>query len=151
MSFSIRRAEYSDCNDLTGVAHAAKRHWNYPEASIRLWADDLTVTAELVRDHAVYVAEDADGIAGFYALTAMPPTLDLEHFWVRPGRMRQRVGTTLFAHALQTARALGATAITIASDPNAVGFYEKMGARRIGDVPSAPEGRTLPLLRIDVG
>lgn len=150
MTFSIRRAQDSDCGELTAVAHAAKRSWNYPEGYIRLWTNDLTVTTELVRDHPVYVATDADGVVGFYALTGTPPALELEHFWVTPGRMRQRVGATLFAHAIQVARAAGAATITIASDPNAQGFYEKMGARRIAEVPSTPAGRTLPVLQVDV-
>jgi hypothetical protein len=35
---------------------------------------------------------------------------------------------------------------TVPSDPNAQGFYVKMGAQRVGEVPSRPPGRTLPLL-----
>ena len=149
-ALSIRRARLSDCDELTALAHAAKRHWGYPEAWIQLWTDDLTVTPDLVRDHPVYVAADTDGILGFYALTGSPPDFELEHFWVRPGRMRQRVGATLFAHAIKSARIAGATTITIASDPNAAGFYEKMGARRVGDVSSIPAGRSLPLLQIAI-
>ena len=34
----------------------------------------------------------------------------------------------------------------IDSDPNAEGFYQHMGAVRIGEVSSKPEGRTLPQL-----
>ena len=52
----------------------------------------------------------------------------------------------MFEHAILTLRADGGTTLRIASDPFAEGFYEKMGARRVGDVPSTPEGRRLPLL-----
>jgi hypothetical protein len=31
------------------------------------------------------------------------------------------------------ARALGAMRLVLEADPNAVGFYERLGARRIGD------------------
>jgi hypothetical protein len=48
-------------------------------------------------------------------------------------------------------RAEGVERLRIASDPNALGFYEKMGARRIGDVPATPAGRTLPLLELRIG
>jgi hypothetical protein len=39
-----------------------------------------------------------------------------------------------------------------AFDPNAVGFYEAMGARRIGSVPSVSiPDRSLPLLAVSLG
>ena len=45
------------------------------------------------------------------------------------------------------AREAGYTSLLIEADPNAVGFYEAMGADRIGEVPSGSlPGRTLPLL-----
>jgi ribosomal protein S18 acetylase RimI-like enzyme len=150
MSVAVGRAAEGDCDALTALAHAAKRSWGYAEDLIRLWRADLTVRAALVRGGRVYVATDAGEIVGFYALGDAPPALELEHLWVRPDRMRQGVGTTLLAHAIVTARAAGATAITIASDPNAVGFYERMGARRVGEVPSTPAGRVLPLLRLEL-
>ncbi len=58
------------------------------------------------------------------------------------------VGKALLRHALRTARENGALGLEVASDPHAEGFYRKLGARRIGVVPSHPEGRKLPLLRI---
>mgnify|MGYP003693542487 CR=1 FL=1 len=40
-------------------------------------------------------------------------------------------------------------ALIVVSDPNAEGFYLKMGCRRIGTRPSELEdGRQLPLLRL---
>jgi GNAT superfamily N-acetyltransferase len=148
--YVVQRARVGDCEALTALAHAAKQHWNYPEDYMRLWRHDLTVTTELVRDHAVYVAAAGDEIVGFYALRTTLPVFDLEHFWVKPARMRQGIGRLLFAHALETARAGGATSIDITSDPHARGFYERMGARPIGDEPGMPAGRMLPVLRIDV-
>ena len=49
-------------------------------------------------------------------------------------------------------RAAGGTALTIAADPNAVGFYQRAGAREVGEVPSdSIAGRVLPLLVLAVG
>ena len=40
----------------------------------------------------------------------------------------------------------------IAADPNAVGFYERAGARVVGEIPSdSIAGRVLPLLVLAVG
>jgi hypothetical protein len=60
--------------------------------------------------------------------------------------MGQGVGARLFADAVAALRADGARQLRIASDPFAVGFYRRMGARLVGEVPSTPRGRTLPLL-----
>ena len=58
------------------------------------------------------------------------------------------VGRALFDHAMKTAAAAGAAAVKIEADPHAEGFYERMGARRIGEEVYELDGqrRVLPLL-----
>ncbi|HEV8583702.1 MAG TPA: GNAT family N-acetyltransferase [Methylomirabilota bacterium] len=142
----IRRALPAEAPALTRIAHAAKRHWRYPEDWIALWRDALTVTPWFVERAPVYCAEAGGALAGFYALIGRAPTTDLEHCWVRPAYIGRGIGARLVAHAAKTARAAGATTLRIASDPFAEGFYRRMGARPAGTVPSTPRGRTLPLL-----
>ena len=49
------------------------------------------------------------------------------------------------------ANELGLKSFTIDSDPNAKGYYLKMGAQLIGETPSTVfKGRVLPLLKYDV-
>jgi GNAT superfamily N-acetyltransferase len=142
----IRRAVPADADVLTGIAHAAKRHWRYPDEWIALWRQDLTFTPEFIERHPVYCAVDGDAPVGVYALLFAAADCELEHFWVVPTRMGAGVGRALFEHAVERCRALGARRLWINADPNAVGFYERMGARRVGEVPSTPAGRTLPRL-----
>ena len=48
-------------------------------------------------------------------------------------------------------RAFGATELYIEADPFAAAFYERMGAVRVGEVPSASiPGRVLPAYRTDL-
>ena len=142
----IRRAGAGDAEALTALAHAAKRHWRYPEEWMALWRRDLTFTPELIERFPVHVAEDGDAIVGVYALVFAAADCELEHFWVAPTRMGSGVGRALFAHAVERCRAIGARRLWISADPNAEGFYERMGARRVGEVPSTPVGRMLPRL-----
>ena len=146
----IRRARAAEAEALTRIAHAAKRHWGYPDALMRLWTADLTVTEEFVGRHPVYVAVRAARPVGFYALSRQGDTFELEHMWVDPPHMGSGIGTRLFDHATATARSLGGATLRIASDPNAEGFYRRMGARRVGDVAAAPAGRMLPLFMFDL-
>ncbi|MDN5697808.1 MAG: GNAT family N-acetyltransferase [Rubrobacter sp.] len=150
----IRRAADSDADTLTAVAHAAKRHWGYPERWIGLWREQLTLTPEYLRANEVHVAEEdpASEPFAFYALA--PGYLGrgaLDHLWVRPERMGEGVGATLFRHALERARELGHAGIEIESDPNALGFYLAAGARQVGESSGEIDGepRLLPVLIAD--
>jgi hypothetical protein len=62
------------------------------------------------------------------------------------------VGRALFEHSVEQARALGFCSLHIESDPNAEGFYERMGARRVGMNITQLDGehRELPLLIYEV-
>ena len=142
----IRRAVAGDAAALTSLAHAAKRHWKYPESWIALWERELTVTPDFIERYPVHTAAERDVVVGFYALTFAGADCELEHFWVAPARMGAGLGRVLFAHAVDRCRAIGAGRLWISADPNAEGFYRRLGARRVGDVPSTPAGRTLPRL-----
>jgi len=150
MDIAIRRARGDEAEALTRVAHAAKRYWGYPEAYIQLWKDDLTVTPDFVERQAVFCAVQDAKILGFYALSGEGKTYELEHLWVEPEYIGTGIGAQLLAHAARTIRAAGGTTLRIASDPHAEGFYRRMGARRVGEVASKPEGRTLPLLVLEL-
>ena len=146
MDVVIRPARASDAPALTRVAHAAKRHWKYPEDWIARWREALTVTPALIARQPVRCAVHGAAVLGFYALAGTGAVRELEHFWVLPAHMGRGVGARLFADAVAALRADGARRLRIASDPFAVGFYLRMGARRAGEWPSTPRGRTLPLL-----
>jgi GNAT superfamily N-acetyltransferase len=149
---TIRRAAASDAPALTTVAHAAKRHWGYPERWIELWKDALTITADFISNNQVYVAFVNGEIAGFSALVVTEDKVWLEHLWVSPKHIGTGLGKTLFNHAAGVAATTGAKAMEIESDPYAEGFYNRMGAKRVGEVVSTIEGdeRVLPLLAFDL-
>jgi GNAT superfamily N-acetyltransferase len=136
---------------MTGIAHDAKRHWGYPEHWIQHWQDDLTISSDFVNNNQVYVAERDGETVGFYALVAGKGKAELEHMWVAPEHIGAGVGKELFFHAMQTAAGDNISTIEISADPNAEGFYRRMGARRIGEVSSEIEGQTrvLPRLAVD--
>ena len=152
MRKNIRRAEPVEAETLTEISHAAKRHWGYPERWIERWRETLTITPEFVRRNEIYLAEEDGAVVGFYALIMEGEEAELEHMWVRPERIGTGLGRELMEAAKTRAASLGARRINITGDPNAEGFYLRMGARKLGQV-SAPvdgEARWLPRLRIDL-
>jgi GNAT superfamily N-acetyltransferase len=147
----IRIALPEDAAKLTRIAHDAKRHWGYPEHWITHWKDDLTISPDFVAANQVFVAEDDGQIAGFYALIIRQDKAELDHMWVAPAYIGSGVGKELFIHAMQNAAGNNLHEVTISSDPNAEGFYRKMGAHRVGETLSEVDGqsRSLPRLTID--
>ena len=135
----IRRAKNTDADALTTVAHAAKRHWNYPEAWIRQWRDQLTLSAVYIDEHRVFLIQVDDAIGGFYSLNGNGSTLELDHLWVDPAHIGKGLGRRLLEHATAQARDGEANRIEIDSDPHAESFYEHFGAKRIGKTPAPME------------
>jgi GNAT superfamily N-acetyltransferase len=148
MSASIRRARPEEAEILTEIAHAAKRHWGYPERWIALWRDALTFTPSFIAQHPVYVATASERPIGCYAFGREGSTATLEHLWVHPEFMGRGVGRCLLEYAVRSATELGADVLQIDSDPHAEAFYVRMGAKRVGKVPADVDGhqRMLPRL-----
>lgn len=141
----ILRARPDDAAMLTEIAFAAKRHWGYPEQWITSWARVLTIEPRSIVEQHTYTAYLDREPVGFYSLggrrDTKPDTMCLEHLWVLPRAMRRGVGRALFLHAVEQLRASGFERLEIESDPNAAGFYERMGARRVATTITELEGR----------
>ena len=151
MTAIIRRALPEEADPLTQIALDAKRYWGYPEHWIKHWESDLTVSSDFIRDNHVYVAEHDGEIRGFYALALSGRKAELEHMWVTPGSIGTGIGKDMFLDAMDRAATLEVREIEISADPNAAGFYERMGASQIGETESNIDGqvRKLPRLRIE--
>ena len=153
----LRRARPDEAETLTELAHRAKRRWGYPEEWIAAWRALLTLTPAYIDRPEVVVAAAPESALGFHSLE--PPVdgsglRSLAHLWVDPDRHGKGVGRRLFEHAGAAAQARGGRGLVIESDPHAVGFYERLGARRSGAVPAPmteDPDRTLPVLTLTWG
>jgi len=153
MNLHIRRAKPDEADVLTEIAHAAKRHWGYPESWIQQWRTDLTITPRFIAKNEMYVAINGEEIVGCCALAFNASLAELEHMWIRPEHIGAGVGRALFLHVKERAAKLRIPALELSADPNAEGFYERMGATRIGEVRSEIEGkpRILPRMAVVIG
>src|SRR5437667_161622 len=86
------------------------------------------------------------GGGGCCALVLRDSLAELEHMWIRPEHMGNGVGRALFQQIVVRAAQLKVTGLELSADPNAEGFYQRMGAARIGEVRYEIEGeaRVLP-------
>jgi GNAT superfamily N-acetyltransferase len=148
----IGRASPDDADALTRIAYGAKQYWGYPERWISHWSESLTITPEFVRDNEVYAAVVGGEPFGFYALAGTGHELELDHLWVSPAWIGSGTGRLLFEHAMDRAASRGAKHVEIEADPNAEGFYLRMGARRAGENVYEIEGqrRVLPRMVVEL-
>src|SRR6266508_6586172 len=153
MEIEIRRATPDEAATLTEIAHAAKRHWGYPDEWIERWKTDLTISPHFITTNEVFVAIIDDRIVGCCALVVTESLAELEHMWIRPEYIGSGVGRRLFDHVKAVAARRRLPALELSADPNAEGFYERMGAVRIGEIRGEIDGRprVLPRMRIELG
>lgn len=153
MTSAIRSARPSEARELSRLAYDAKASWGYPAEWLDAWREELTITEDYVERNLVFVADTGDGLAGVAALERVRGEAVLEHVWVAAGYQRQGVGDALVRHVLAVAREAGDRIVRVTSDPQALGFYERLGGRVTGRVPAPMPGepdRALPILELPV-
>jgi len=152
MNIEIRRALPEDADVLTEIAIAAKGHWGYPGHWMQIWKPELTYRPEYVEKSDIWVAVIDGALIGLYTLRAKDGNAWLEDLWVLPAQMGNGIGRALLRHAIQSSKERGYQIMRFESDPNAIGFYIKMGAHQIGERHSEVDGqpRILPIMEIEL-
>ncbi|WP_040411899.1 GNAT family N-acetyltransferase [Desulfosporosinus sp. OT] len=157
----IRRAVGVESNMLTSIAFAAKRYWKYPKEYFEVWKDELTITLDYINKNEVYVAKVDREIVGFISIAEVKKDFQVEellirkgfwldHIFVHPDFIGKRVGSELVSFAKELCRRKNIVCLHILSDPNAIGFYDKVGAQFIEKVPSNIKGRFISLYKLAI-
>ncbi|MEO7839852.1 MAG: GNAT family N-acetyltransferase [Anaerolineales bacterium] len=148
MTPQIRRVLPEEAEILSQIALSAKRHWGYPERWMEIWKSQLTFRPEYFEENESWIAEVNNQPIAFYTLQDQDGNAWIENLWVLPEYIGQGMGRQLFLHALSRARELGYRILQLEADPNAIGFYEKMGMIKIGERHSEVDGqpRILPVM-----
>lgn len=147
---TIRPARPEEAETLQALTIASKGSWGYAPQVMREWGETLDISAALCDAGEAVVAEQDGEIAGWaQVLAARQGVCTLEHLWVAPGSMRRGIGSALFAHAAAAARAMGAAAMAWEAEPNAAGFYARMGGQTVTTAISE-WGRAIDVMAVDV-
>ncbi len=151
---ALRAGRGDEAPALSELALRSKGWWGYSPSFLEACRAELTLdqaTAEHTR-----VVEVDGRLAGFYLLTPVkagraPGRGELSMLFVDPEFIGSGVGRVLAEDARRVAGAQGWTHLLIASDPQAVDFYVRMGAEQIGEqLSESIPGRSLPLLELPV-
>lgn len=157
----IRPAKLQEAPALSRISFQSKKYWGYPDHFFEIWKKELTITPDYISLNQVFVCEKQNTLRAYYAMAGLEKDLDLfgeilpkghflDHMFVLPDDMGNGIGTKMIDHMTSVCRQHGISRIHILSDPNAKGFYEKMGCRYIREYPSTIPERTTPLMILDL-
>ena len=143
MSNRIRLAH---CGDMAGLG----RLWHdavhtgavgaYDEAQRKAWSPapkSAAFMAERLSGQIILVAEDDQGLAGFFTLT---PEGELDMAYVRPDRKGDGLAARLLAAILDEARRRDLTTLTVQASHIARKFFEKHGWTLVQTQTVRPNG-----------
>lgn len=150
MSVKVRRTLPEEADTLSRIALSAKAHWGYPDRWMEIWKPQLTFSPDYFAGIESWAAEMDTASVAFYTLEERHANAWIENLWVLPQYIGKGIGKRLFVHALSRARELGYGKLQLVSDPNAVGFYEKLGMVKVSEhyYPIEGQSRVLPVMEI---
>ncbi|WP_018149531.1 GNAT family N-acetyltransferase [Henriciella marina] len=120
----------------------------YDATLLEAFRQELTLSQwDLEEDEVAVAVDGEDNILGIVQVSSGPDGCFLEKLFVEPDNAGAGVGRVLMDWACDAARQRGAHDMIIESDPGAVGFYTRYGAREAGTALSGSvSGRSLPRL-----
>jgi GNAT superfamily N-acetyltransferase len=145
----IRRGLPEEAEALTALILRAKSYWGYDQAFMEACRPILTLAPQSIENDPVYCAEVGNKVVGVSHMKRLDEvTVLLDDLFVEPTFIGQGVGGLLWQHAVELAKAMGATSLVFGADPHARPFYEHMGAVVEGYDPSSiVPGRQTPRMR----
>lgn len=152
---SLRAGRPDDAVTMRGIHRRAKSSHGYTDAQMEQFAAEVTetLTSDLIASNAFVIAEQAGNMVGFAGVldTGDPETLHLEYLFIDPDAQGSGIGRRLFEWAVEEATARGVAALEFHSDPHVTGFYDRLGATRVGETPSSViEGWSIPKYRYEL-
>lgn len=135
---------------LRHIARMSKQHWGYNADYMKVWNYDETLTPQFIADNPVYCAMIDNNIAGFYGFDLRAAPVDLRHFWVAPNNVGMGVGKLMLSHAIEYLASSKVDLFQVVVEPNAEGFYLRMGAVKVGSKSMPELGQTFPVMQLRV-
>ncbi len=146
----IKEASHKDISAMNDIVIAAKRHWGYSDEQMDLWLSGLLIDKTTFNDRKFWVLEHQQQIIGVASVSCHSKNsneYELEDCWILPKFMGIGAGKFLFDSIVGWLKQNNAKTLWIVADPNAEGFYRRMGAEFIRMKPSVPKDRMIPVFK----
>jgi ribosomal protein S18 acetylase RimI-like enzyme len=135
---AIRDARPDDASALAALQRRSSDVWEEYRALLAANPDAIEPPHLAIAEGRVRVAVDAcRRRLGFSVVLPLEGgRCELDDLFVEPDSMGLGVGRLLVEDAVSRAAVAGASCIDVISNPNAAGFYERLGFRVTGEVPT---------------
>jgi ribosomal protein S18 acetylase RimI-like enzyme len=134
----IRDARPDEASALEALQRRSSDVWEEYRAQLAANPDAIEPPHQAIADGRVRVAVDASGRRlGFSAVLPLRDgRCELDDLFFEPDAMRLGVGRLLVDDVATRAAASGASYLDVIANPNALGFYERLGFEITGQVPT---------------
>lgn len=145
---NTRMAKAGEAQVLSELAYASEAYWGYDQVFMSAFRDKYGVKEEHIQRGSVRVLEDGNMMVGFFLIQVAGDFGDLDFFYIAPQFIGKGYGQVLWMDLMSFCKEREVHEIELVTSPQAVGFYEKMGAVVVGEVASQLRaGRLIPKLR----
>lgn len=153
MELTFRHAEVSDTELLRKLAFSSEQFWGYDEKFMETFHKVFNITSDFIINHPVYVGystkssrSDFTEPVCFWGVIPDKNSAELEYFYTQISSLKKGCGRLMWKHMTDWCRGHHIHTLTMVTSPQAVGFYEKMGASLSGTRKSSVDGRDIPFL-----
>ncbi len=144
-NYKIRDANSHEDDLLSQLALRSKAIWGYDDDFMKACEPHIKIDKDYISNWPVVVIEINGEVVGFYSLKVISNENRLDNLWIEPKYIRKGFGKILFEDAVHRSKKLNWSYFRLAGEKKAIIFYEKMGAKLIGQIPSRlGKGITLP-------
>jgi GNAT superfamily N-acetyltransferase len=151
LPLTIRAATIEELSGLSDLCFRSKAAWGYDEEFMEACRRELSFEPRDLELTPIAVAEHDGKPIGVAQVKVINNEADLIKLFVEPSAFRRGAGKALLIWAIDVAKKLGATRLTIDADPDAAPFYRRLGAYDIGQASSGSvPGRMLPKLAMNL-
>jgi GNAT superfamily N-acetyltransferase len=148
-TMKIEKAQTTDSAILTDITYKGKAFWGYSVEQMEHWKNELTISPEYIEKHETYKLLIGEEIIGYYSFWKMDDnTLKLDDIFLLPEYIGKGYGTILMLDCIDKSKLLQAKRIILDAEPNAEGFYKRLGFETYNRLESSIKGRLLPQMEL---
>src|SRR3954463_2178481 len=136
MSLEFFKADVTDAEILSQIAMESKQFWGYSNEQMQMWQDELTISADYILKNEVVKCYDSNELVGFFAIVDENGIIEIDHLWLKPNQLRKGFGKIIFEEIRKMLSKKNKTNFQLVAEPNAIGFYAKMGGKPVGSFES---------------
>ncbi|KFF04838.1 GNAT family N-acetyltransferase [Flavobacterium reichenbachii] len=147
----IQKASITDHEVLTEITKKSKAYWGYSVEQILEWDKNLTISKDYIRDQNVFKLVNDNLIIGYYSYVFKEEkVIELDNLFIFPEYIGNGLGKYLLLDFLNRIKETNIEKIILDSEPNAEGFYSKMGFVKIGEFETSIKNRFMPIMEMKV-